>query len=176
VLVVAAAIVVNNALSQLGVDEVGGTQAFIERRGGNTEVGGSRIERPTGVFAVPMAFINVLARPFPWEARNPMSLLSALEMTVLWIYAFRNRKRLADALRRWRTDRLIRVALMLALVLTLAYGLNYGNLGIIARQRVVILPFLFIVLGAPAVVMRARRTAQSPGPRRAGLVATMGTR
>ena len=146
-----AALVANNAAEQLGVGAAGGTEAFMETRGSNTETGGSRIERPSGVLAVPTAFVNVLVRPFPWEARNAMSLLSAFEMTSLWVFAWRRRRSLAVALRDWRRHRLLRTSLVFIVVLTLAYGLNYGNLGIIARQRVVIFPFLFIVLGAPLV-------------------------
>ena len=151
-----AAFVVFNAAQQLGVGDPESAEAFVETRGGNTETGGSQIARPSGVTAIPMAFMNVLARPFLWEARNAMSLLSAVEMASLGWFAWYRRRSLKLVFQNWRRNRLLRTSVVFIVFLTLGYGLNYGNLGIIARQRVVIFPFIFIVLGAPLLTQKKR--------------------
>jgi hypothetical protein len=101
-----------------------------------------------GIAGVPLAAINVLFRPFPWEADNIMVLVSSLEILGFWCIAWLRRKRLLASLRHWRTDPLLRLSLPFILVYSIALGMMMSNMGIIARQRVFLFPFLFLLLEA----------------------------
>jgi hypothetical protein len=151
-------------LRQLGLEatDIESIQEFVAYRSGKTAAGGSKIAATSGVSAVPMAFVNVLLRPFPWEAGNPLVAISALETVVFWVFVGRNRSRLWVVLLRWRHSRLLRLALPVTIVLTAFYGGYVSNLGILARQRVVVFPFLFMILAASTV----RPTVPLPSPQR----------
>lgn len=133
----------------LGDADLEGLEEQFQFRAGQTEQGGSRIERASGLAAIPFAFINVLLRPFPWEARG-ISALSAVELWVFWAVVLRRRKDIRAALGNWRRNRFLVVAAPLAVAMTLLYGIAFANLGIIARQRVVLLPLLTALLALPS--------------------------
>jgi hypothetical protein len=59
----------------------------------------------------------------------------------------------------WRERPYTRFAMAYVPAMSLLYGLAFSNLGIIVRQRVVILPLLLALVSAPAVArpVRARR-------------------
>jgi hypothetical protein len=158
------------ALERLGVDQVDleGIQEFMEDRADMTAIGGSAIGGSSGLSDVPMAFVNILLRPFPWEAHHAFAMLSSLEMVLLWAFVFRRRRTLKQALLGWRQNRLLTFALVFSLAYVLMIGLVFHNLGIISRQRVLVFPFLFLILEAQPVPARRRvpKAAPAPGPRR----------
>ena len=142
-------------------------QSYMEEMSRRSAAGGSEIDQiGIGLGGVPIALVNILSRPFPWEARNPMMLVSALEILALWVIVWLRRRNLVNALRRWRSDRFLRLTVPFMLVYAITLGLLIGNLGIIARQRVFLFPFLFLLLEAvPArkpIRRRVRRPAQLP--------------
>jgi hypothetical protein len=111
---------------------------------------------------IPMAMVNVLTRPWPWEATNSMNLLSSLEMLGFWGIVFYRRKNLMRALRSWRTDPLIRIAIPFILFYTISLGMLVINLGILARQRVFLFPFLFLLVECVPAVRRKRARPLAP--------------
>lgn len=147
------------ALTQLGVGDADleGVREFVEYRSRLTEVGGSSIEAAGGhgALSIPLAMVNILLRPFPWEAHNVFALVSAMEITFFWFIAWRRREELKLCLRYWRSDRLLRFAIPFTLLYVLMIGLTFGNLGIISRQRIVIFPFLFLLLESAPLERRA---------------------
>ncbi len=157
---VAAAVV---GLSQFGLDisDVEGIQETFEAGAARTSKGGSAIETTAGLAAIPLALVNSLLRPFPWEAHHVFALFASLEVWAFWLYVLARRRMLSAALRDWRGDRLLRFALPVGLLLAFFYGLAMSNLGIIARQRVVILPFLFILV---AIRQATPAKAKAPQP------------
>lgn len=167
--------------SQFGLEDSGfeGMQEFVEHRSEQTLQGGSNIGAvPLGVSGVPIAFVNVWMRPFPWEAHNATAAFSALEIAVFWVLVWRRRRTVMFALRRWRRHPLLRFAIPFLFLYTLMIGIVFGNLGIIARQRAPIFPFLLMVLAAAprhetARRQTARRTRTDPtgGPSPAAPVA-----
>lgn len=156
-----AVVLVQNALGQLGIEEADteGLQEFVAKRTVLATGGGSAIEPPArGLAALPMAFVNILMRPFPWEAHNPQALLASLELVVFWVVLWRRRRRVWRVLRHgWRKDRLLRFALPMTLAYVLMIGLVFGNLGIIARQRILVFPFLLLLLEALPYEVAVRR-------------------
>jgi hypothetical protein len=145
-----AVMLMGQALTQLGVGDADleGVREFVEFRSRLTEVGGSSIEAAGGhgLLSIPLALVNILLRPFPWEAHNVFALVSALEISFFWFVAWRRRQELKLCLRYWRSDRLLRFAVPFTLLYVVMIGLTFGNLGIISRQRVVVFPFLFLLL------------------------------
>ncbi len=145
----------------LGDADLEGVQEFVSYRAQQTLFGGSSLGYvPSGVFAAPMALINIWLRPLPWDIHNAMAALSALEIGVLWILVWRRRRDLAIALRFWRHHRLLQFAVPFLAGYTLMIGLTFGNLGIIARQRSPLFAFVFLLLSAS--VLFARRPQPTP--------------
>lgn len=172
-LAAAAVVGVGVAMQAEGVESfsVEGVQGYIEEEGAR-ELGGESAIAPVeiGVAGAPVALINVLLRPFPWEAHNPMALFASLQMIGFWAIVWVRRRQFVQVLRHWRSDRLIRVAIPFVLLYSLALGFVVANMGLIDRQRIFIFPFLFLLAEA-APVSRIRtapvvRRAWTREPRR----------
>jgi hypothetical protein len=135
----------------LGESDLEGVQEFVSYRAGQTVQGGSSIETvPLNPMGVPMAVINVWMRPFLWEAHNVTALIAAVEVVFLWILIFYRRHPLSRAIRYWRHHPILCFAFPLFAMYTLMIGFTFANLGLIARQRTPIFPFiLMMVMAAP---------------------------
>jgi hypothetical protein len=160
------------SMRYIGVDgfDIEGVQGYMEdnparRVGGKSSIDGVDL----GLAGIPLAMVNILARPFLWEARNPMMLISAVEIFAFWCIAWFWRRPLLNSLRHWRSDRFLRVALPFILVYTVMLGMMVTNLGIVARQRLFLFPFLFLLIEAAPRVRKAvvTRTAPLDPPRQA---------
>jgi hypothetical protein len=129
-----------------------GTQdptAFLEDVSEQTAQGGSQITG--GAVAspsqLPLAILTVLFRPLIHEGRSPQVLLSALEGTTLLLITVWKLPTI------WRNRRLLREKPLLFLAFFYTGGFIIGfsailNLGILARQRVQVLPlFLALIIG-----------------------------
>lgn len=166
VLAVVLALFVLSAMArQFGLDaDLEGAQEFVTYRTGQTMEGGSRISgTPSGPAAIPMAFVNIWLRPFPWDVHNLMALFAAIEVGFLFAYAVARRRSLMLSLRHWRRDRMLAFALPLVAGYTLMIGLTFANLGIIARQRSPLFPFVFLLLSAAATyATTAKRRRGAP--------------
>lgn len=119
--------------------------------------GGSEIEvtSPNSPLEYPSAFLTVMFRPLLFEASNFNALLAATESTLLLALGIAWRSQLLAAIRRAFQE----PYLMLAGLYTLAFAFAWssvGNLGIIARQRVQVLPLLVLFLCVPALVKQTR--------------------
>jgi len=110
-------------------------------------------------------------RPFPWEATG-ISAFSSAEIWIFWVLVFRRRRDIVVAMRGWRENRFLVFAYPVGISLALLYGLAFSNLGIIARQRVVVLPFLLSLLAvsqstqAPDGIRPSARPLRMPTTRR----------
>jgi hypothetical protein len=122
-------------------------ESYLDRRSELSARGGSSLERNSSRWLAP---INTLFRPFPWEAQGIMALLGSLEVGAIWALAWLRRRRIRAFVRAYRGSRLFWAALVFVAVYSTALGMSIGNMGIIARQRVHILPFLFMfIAGGP---------------------------
>ncbi|HXK17611.1 MAG TPA: hypothetical protein VNG33_07405, partial [Polyangiaceae bacterium] len=135
----------------LGDADLEGVQEHFEFRAGQTEQGGSRIEKSSGVLAIPMAFVTILTRPFLWEARG-VALLSSLEITLFWGIVWLRRRTAWALVKNWRQSAFTRFGAAFSFGISLMYGLAFANLGIIARQRAVILPYLLTLVTGHVLV------------------------
>lgn len=168
---VLAGVILSAMADQFGLDaDLEGAQEFVAFRTGQTLEGGSRIGgAPSGPAAIPMAFVNIWMRPFPWDVHNLMALFASLEVMFLLGYAILRRRSLLLALRHWRRDRLLAFGLPFLAGYTLMIGLTFANLGIIARQRSPLFPFVFLLLtaaGTYATATAHRGAARGGAPAR----------
>jgi hypothetical protein len=114
-----------------------------------TNEGGSTFEaKPvTSPSDVPLAITTVLIRPFPWEAHNPQALVSAAEGMLLVYLCWRHRARLRRLPLHLRASY---PAFCVAYAAMFVYAFStFGNFGILARERVMVLPFIFALLCLP---------------------------
>lgn len=123
--------------------------AFLADVSTQTATGGSQISggSPTNPLNLPMATITVLFRPLIYEAGSLQTLLTAMEGTALLGLLVWKLPTM------WRNKGLLREKPYLLLCLFYTGGFIFGfsavlNLGILARQRVQVLPmFLAMVIG-----------------------------
>lgn len=102
---------------------------------------------------LPSALVSVIFRPFPWEARNPLSLLASLEGTALLVMFVVGRRRVVGAVR--SLLRTPYVVLCVVYSLLFVYGFSaFANFGVLTRQRVQLLPFLLVLLALPPFVRK----------------------
>lgn len=96
----------------------------------------------------PKAFVTVLFRPWPFEAANLPALLASLEGLVLLGLLAVSRRRVLGAVRMFR-QRAYVLAVSLYSVLFVYFFAAIGNFGILARQKVQVLPFFLVLLALP---------------------------
>src|SRR5690606_36999838 len=88
---------------------------------GGSDVGAVEL----GLAGIPMALVNILARPFIWEAHNLMAALSAVEILAMWGLIWYRRRNVARALRTWRRHPYLRVAVPFILVYSISLGMLF---------------------------------------------------
>jgi hypothetical protein len=120
---------------------------------------GSGISAPGGnwLVRIPMSIVTVLFRPFLFEAHNVTSLVASLETTLIGLMILLRFRNLGSGLRVLRRRPFVMFCALYALVFTVAFG-SFGNLGLLARQRVQVLPAVFLLLAVPK--------RERPSPRR----------
>lgn len=113
---------------------------------------------------LPWATVTVLFRPFPHEAHNGQALATAIEGTFLLALTLLSFRRLATLPRyAWRNAYLM-YGLGFALLFVVAFS-NVANFGIIARQRVQVLPFVLALLSLPLPAAAVTAPAVAPARR-----------
>ncbi len=131
-------------LEDLSVEGVG---QFLEQEQEGSQQGEQAFEGtlPTTPQGVGLALVTVLFRPFPWEASNLFFLVSGAEGLILiglLLYRFRDVGRAV-----WDARRIGYLAFALVfVVLFIFFFSTISNFGILVRQRVQVLPFLFVLL------------------------------
>ncbi len=132
--------------------EVGGSvtdiQEFAVNQRQYSSYGGSTITQASGILAYILGPINILFRPFPWEVGSITQIITFFEIYFIWILAFINRKAVFRAFRVIRTDRLVAFSVVFIGLFSLGAGLALSNLGLIARQRIILYPFMLLLIYA----------------------------
>ena len=150
-----AALAVSQVAQMYGVNafEIEEVSEFVGAVTDMTAQGGSQIDAVEGIASVPYGLVNVLFRPFLWEASGFLGFLSALELALLWGFIWLRRREIRASLTLWSQRPTLRLGVSLTLMLALGYGVSYFNLGILARQRTLIWPFLLMVLAIESRVV-----------------------
>jgi len=173
----------------LGGDDTtggGGESAteLLEKTAEQSSIGNSAFTPPmvNNPVKVPWGLASVLFRPFPWEA-NGGSIIAAAESALLGGLFVLSAGRLLTlwTLLRRRTY----LVFVLAFAIEFAIGFSYiGNFGILARQRVMMLPAVLVLLALPtrkelaeydAEHVQADVPARGRLPQRPGTLGSAGT-
>jgi hypothetical protein len=117
---------------------------------------------PVGILKKVPAAINVtLFRPYFWEARNPLVLLSAIESFILFYFSLLslfyftfNFKRGSAFLEKNPT---IIFMFVFSLIFAFAVGITSYNFGALSRYRIPMVPFYF---GAVFVMYKSLKKAE----------------
>jgi hypothetical protein len=155
----------SESLGMSGTDTAGIT-AYLESHGKTYDTGGSDIDTAAvGWTGVPVALATVWLRPFPWEAKSMTANLAVLEIVALWCAILTFWRSIVRSLKQWRENRLLRLAIPFLLMYSVSAGMTMWNLGILARQRTLLFPFLFLLFEAipcePGGRSRWRRSRRS---------------
>lgn len=106
---------------------------------------------PIGIVSKIPAAINVaIFRPYIWEARNPVVLLSALESLVLFIFTLQMiwsfLKQPSVGFKFLGDNSIIYFMLVFSLVFAFSVGFTSFNFGALSRYRIPLLPFYFLAI------------------------------
>jgi hypothetical protein len=97
----------------------------------------------------------VLFRPFPWETHNPQSFATSLEAAFIVYLMVKGRRRLYALPRALRREAY--TAYCLGITCTFIYAFSaFSNFGILARQRVQVVPFFLVLICLNERVKRER--------------------
>lgn len=161
----------------LGVDafDQDAVQVTLDDVTSRTGQGGSYVEgthTDLSPSRFPVAFMNVMFRPYPWQATNAQSLLAAAEASMILVLFVRGWRRLLAGLRAVLDTPY--VILCGCYTVLFVYGFSsFANYGILVRQRVQVLPFFLVLLAMPRLDIRrpGRRSSHDDGAVSAGLPA-----
>jgi hypothetical protein len=147
-----------------GVDEFDqeAVQTTLDEVTRRTGQGGSKFDTPASTdlnpSRFPEAFINVMFRPFPWQATNLQALLAAAESVFLMGLFLTSWRRVLGAIR--SSIQVPYVVMCCTYTVLFVYGFSaFTNAGILVRQRVQVLPFVLVLVCLP--VYGARRASMS---------------
>lgn len=121
---------------------------------------GALEEKSGGIASIPRGIVDVLARPFLWETKDITTLLASLEISFMLIILFIKRKSLKLFVKSMLTNRLSTFVGAFVLIYIISAGLFENNIGLIARHRSIIFPFLFLAaFGFQVFPARKRKLA-----------------
>jgi hypothetical protein len=100
------------------------------------------------VRVAPQAIAVTLYRPFLWEARNPIMLLSALEaLAFLWLtIKLLFGRGLLRGLAQIGSQPVLTFCFLFSIILAIGVGTNSGNFGTLVRYKIPLMPFYLSAL------------------------------
>lgn len=116
----------------------------------------------------PQAMFVSLFRPFLWEARNPVMLLSALEATYfIWFtLSILYKNGLFRTLRLIGTTPVLTLCFVFSLIFAFAVGTSTSNFGTLVRYKIPLMPFYLCgLLITRSMSQPAKRRASAPALR-----------
>lgn len=155
-------IAISQATSFLGINDLSlntvlqvltdqSSQVFDEGRSGSNFVPPT-VGTPTWI---PEALMTVLFRPYPWEVHNVPALVQSFDSTLLAGIMLLSFTRLIRSIRSEGQNPIFIFSIVFILMTVVALG-SLGNFGLLARQRVIVLPFLFFLISAAPAFTRKR--------------------
>jgi hypothetical protein len=99
------------------------------------------------ITSIPLGVVSVVSRPFPYEAQSFAQLLASIEGLALLIMGVRSLPNMLKHRVRLLREPYLSYSLAFTLGFIVAFS-TVSNLGIVARQRAQVLPFLLVVIVA----------------------------
>lgn len=163
-------IVISQATSFLGVENLspdGVLQLITDQSSKAIDEGrrGSNFTPPTVGTAtwIPEVFVTVFFRPFPWEVHNLQALVQSFDGTLLGGILIISLPGMIRSIKSEGQNPIFIFAIVFILMSVIALG-TLGNFGLLARQRVIVLPFLFFVVSASQMAVNSRRSESVDEP------------
>lgn len=96
----------------------------------------------------PMAIVTSLFRPFPWEARNPVMVLSAIEAFFFLIFTLRIFYRVGvfKTLSVISKTPILSLCFIFSLIFAASVGVSTSNFGTLVRYKIPLIPFYLSAL------------------------------
>lgn len=150
-------------LDDLSFESVAETSA---QRGENTGQGGSEFAASpvTSPLDLPRAMFTVFFRPMLWEAHNLQMIIQAVEGVALFGVVLWCLPSLAAVPRAMRRVPYVTFCVVYVLVFVWAFS-GFANFAILARQRVLMLPLLAVLLALPTARSAFHKPAPAPAVR-----------
>jgi hypothetical protein len=165
---------IQSYLLDKGIDPAEGVNSVLAESARRTSGGGSGFQAPstsTSLASLPYAAVTILFRPFPFEAHNAQSAVTALESFILLCLTVARSRSIWQAIRHLRRWPYVAFILVYAAGFVVAFA-SIANFGILARERVQLLPFQRRTSDPPptayTLVGESAVTADSPAPSTAG--------
>lgn len=126
----------------------------------------------------PKAIGTALFRPFLWEVRNPVMLLSALEATFFLFFTLRifYRTGVVRTITIVAQTPMLTLCFVFALVFSASIAISSSNFGTLVRYKIPLIPFYVAGLYILQDVITARGRAKQPKPGLAAAPALAGRR
>jgi hypothetical protein len=161
---------IQSYLLEKGIDPAEGVNSVLAESARRTNAGGSSFQASstsTSLASLPFATVTILFRPFPFEAHNAQAAVTALESTLLLCLTIARRRSIWRAIRELRRRPYVAFILVYAAGFVVAFA-SIANFGILARERVQLLPFFLVLLAAPRSRRAAPAAARAAPQRREG--------
>lgn len=112
-------------------------------KGNSFDIGEFEATVPSMLSKAPAAITAGLFRPFLWEVRNIVMLLSGIEGAILMFLTFRIlwKMRIIGVARYFAKNHLLVFALIFSLFFAFSVGISTSNFGSLVRYRIPVLPF-----------------------------------
>ena len=132
------------------MNEDGGVRDTLEQTIFRTQQGGSNFEASVldSPARAPIAAVTVLFRPLVPEANSLQGVVAALEGSALLVWCAWRWRWILAAIASVRRQPYVAMAITYIGVFVFGFS-SIANFGILARQRVQMLPFLFVLLAIP---------------------------
>jgi hypothetical protein len=148
------------------ISSIEGITSTLEQTSERADNGGSEFDPPVvkTPLDIPFAFVSVLYRPFLFEATNALALVSAIEGGALLLFSVWRLRWAFSALKKLRVQPYIAFSVLYLMAFVVAFS-SIPNFGLLARQRVQVYPFLFVLLCVPYVKkLRESSSGDKPYP------------
>lgn len=136
-------------LHHVGGASLGSLSAVAARnQGQGTGFGSSGVSYHANPLSYPVDVYHVLFDPLPFSAHSTTQLLAAAENTVILVVLLASLRQLRLVLRAGRQRAYVIVCLVYSVVFVYLFA-ALGNLGLITRERTLLLPFLLVLFSVP---------------------------
>jgi hypothetical protein len=124
---------------------------------------GALEEKSGGIASIPRGIVDVLARPFIWESRDITTFLAAVEINFMVLILLINIRSVGRFLGSTIVNKFSTFLVSFVLIYVVSTGIFENNVGLIARHRSILFPFLFLMAyGYAAQVVRKKPLKQIP--------------
>jgi hypothetical protein len=134
------------SFSTIGIENLEDAETMSRNSYTNNNVGGSAVgdEVPQGLRLAGAPLL--LFRPLPWEINNTNAALVSLEGAIIGAWILLRRNRIVGFIRKHRSSPLVVFSIMFFTIFSIVFSVSVSNFGLLARQRVMVLPLALILL------------------------------